>query len=127
MGPGASQTPQISSSFTGLYVLLDGHVGSRIGLLVQGVVTTGNISHVLGADGEGYWSANAPEAIGYIGRGGSTFDTTEAGRDLARACANSANHWRYVGGSKYSYVGIGVTVADGRVYVCIMVGTVDYG
>ena len=67
-----------------------------------------------------YYDSGAPEAIGY-GCTGATADAI--GKAIADLFYNSSGHWRYVGCSDYSYIGVGYTDS----YVCVIVGRVNYG
>lgn len=74
-----------------------------------------------------YWESNSMEAIA-AGLGyGNKYTADEMGNRQAISCRKSEGHWRYVGSSEYSYCGIGTTWVDGDLYVCIMVGTINYG
>lgn len=74
-----------------------------------------------------YWEGHDGEAIA-AGLGyGNKYTADEMGNRQAISCRKSEGHWRYVGSSEYSYCGIGTTWVDGDLYVCIMVGTINYG
>lgn len=71
-----------------------------------------------GMSGEPYYTANAGEAIakaGYVG----TVD--EIAKKFATLTRNSSGHWAYVGGSRYKYIGIGITYESGMWYCDISV------
>lgn len=75
-------------------------------------------------DAEGYYEAETQEAIGY----GNYYGTAdEIGQQIAQGFRNSSGHWAYVSSSEYSYTGVGVTKSGSRWYVCVMVGSVNYG
>ena len=80
---------------------------------------------------ESYYSHEGSEAIGKSGATG--LDADALGKRLAEMFLNSSGHWRYVGSSDYSYVGIGVKYVpnaqqfDYRWYICVLVGRVDHG
>ena len=73
---------------------------------------------------QNYYQTNTQEAIGKTNLNGTP---EEIASELARACRNSAGHWRYVGSSENSYAGVGVAYAGGEFYICIMVGETNYG
>lgn len=78
--------------------------------------------------GQNYYDPHCGEAIGKGEGIGVEFITAEElGRKMAESYLNSPNHWRYVGSSEYSYIGVGVTFANGSWYNCVLVGTVNYG
>ncbi len=76
----------------------------------------------------GWWQTPGTEAIG---RGGySKYDTAEdVGRSYASGFFQSKGHWRYVGGAKYTYIAVGVTIDSScnECYVCICVAEEDPG
>ena len=71
-----------------------------------------------------YYDAKTREAIAYATYGGSA---DEIGQSFARGFQKSSGHWSYVGSSENSYIGVGVTKSGGLWYVCVMVGSVNYG
>ena len=73
---------------------------------------------------QNHYSASTQEAIAYATYGGSA---DEIGQSFARGFQKSSGHWRYVGSSENSYIGVGVTKSGGLWYVCVMVGSVNYG
>ena len=76
-------------------------------------------------DGEGYYRTNSQEAIS---RGYGVWGTAdEIAEVFANAFRDSSGHWRYVGSSEYSYIGVGVTQYKCEWFVCVMVGRVNYG
>lgn len=40
---------------------------------------------------------------------------------------HSKGHWSYIGCSKYSYIAVGITKANGKWYVCVLMSDKDYG
>lgn len=77
-----------------------------------------------GSASSSYYEADDNEAIGKTNLNGTP---EEIAHELARACRDSAGHWRYVGSSENSYAGVGVAYAGGEFYICIMVGETNYG
>ena len=77
-----------------------------------------------GTASSSHYVADDNEAIGKTNLNGTPEDIAS---ELARACRNSAGHWRYVGSSEYSYSGVGVAYSSGEFYICIMVGRTNYG
>lgn len=73
---------------------------------------------------QNYYEADSKEAIG---KGNYSGSTDEIGYKMASGVKGSSGHWRYVGSSDYSYIGVGCTYKDGTWYICIMVGRTDYG
>ncbi|MBQ8868412.1 MAG: hypothetical protein IJ027_01665 [Oscillospiraceae bacterium] len=64
------------------------------------------------------------EAIGM----GDWFGTAESMSDrIADGFHHSKGHWSYVGNSKYPYIAVGVTKANGKWYVCILMSDKNYG
>ena len=64
------------------------------------------------------------EAIGM----GDWFGTAESMSDrIADGFHHSKGHWSYVGSSKYPYIAVGVTKANGKWYVCICMSEENYG
>lgn len=74
-------------------------------------------------ESDSYYESDTVEAICRYFHGDTPEELGKAIADLIR---NSSSHWRYVGDSQYSYMGIGVEFRDGW-YACVMVGTVNYG
>ncbi|MDO5123687.1 MAG: CAP domain-containing protein [Eubacteriales bacterium] len=75
---------------------------------------------IYGGSGEPYYRANAREAIaqaGYVG----TVDSVA--KQLANLVKNSPNHWKYIGSSEYTYIGVGVTYESGMWYCTITVAS----
>lgn len=78
-------------------------------------------------ESDSYYEADSAEAI-CAGFHGS--DADAMGKYIADQIRNSSSHWRYVGSSEYSYIGVGVEYREGSEYswyACVMVGMVDYG
>lgn len=73
-------------------------------------------------NGEPYYIANAREAIAKTTFGGTA---DAVAMHIARMARNSADHWRYVGNSEYSFVAVGVTYEGGAWYCCIAVSKVN--
>jgi len=73
-----------------------------------------------------YYEADTAEAIC---RGVRGLDAESLGKAIADAIRGSGSHWSYVGSSEYSYIGVGVEYSNDAYgwYVCVMVGTVNYG
>ena len=73
-----------------------------------------------------YYESDTSEAIC---RGVRGTDAEALGKAIADAIRASGSHWSYVGSSEYSYIGVGVEYRDDSYgwYVCVMVGTVNYG
>lgn len=73
---------------------------------------------------DSYYRGYNREAIGM----GDWFGTTESMSDrIASGFRKSELHWPYVGSSKYSYIAVGVTEANGKWYVCICMSMESYG
>ena len=65
---------------------------------------------------DSYYQGFNREAIGM----GDWFGTAESMSDrIADGFHHSKGHWSYVGSSKYPYIAVGVTKANGKWYVCI--------
>lgn len=82
-----------------------------------------------GIEGEGYdnyYTAECREAIGK-GNWGGTAD--EIAKTVATGFRNSANHWRYVGDGKYTYIGVGIIyhTASCKWYCCVCVSDINHG
>ena len=73
---------------------------------------------------DSYYQGFNREAIGM----GDWFGTAESmsGR-IADGFHHSKGHWAYVGSSKYPYIAVGVTKANGKWYVCICMSEKNYG
>lgn len=77
-----------------------------------------------GMDGEPYYTACAGEAIakaGYVG----TVDYVA--KSLATLIRNSDDHWSYVGGGDYRYIGVGITYESGMWYCDVALTRENYG
>ena len=73
---------------------------------------------------ESYYKGFSREAIGV----GDWFGTAESMSDrIADGFHHSKGHWSYVGNSKYPYIAVGVTKANGKWYVCICMSEENYG
>lgn len=73
---------------------------------------------------ESYYKGFNREAIGM----GDWFGTAESMSDrIADGFHHSKGHWSYVGSSKYPYIAVGVTKANGKWYVCILMSEENYG
>ena len=71
-----------------------------------------------------YYQGFNREAIGM----GDWFGTAESMSDrIADGFHHSKGHWSYVGSSKYPYIAVGVTKANGKWYVCICMSEENYG
>ena len=71
-----------------------------------------------------YYKGYSREAIGM----GEWFGTAESMSDrIADGFHHSEGHWSYVGSSKYPYIAVGVTKANGKWYVCILMSEENYG
>ena len=73
---------------------------------------------------DSYYQGFNREAIGM----GDWFGTAESmsGR-IADGFHHNKGHWAYVGSSKYPYIAVGVTKANGKWYVCICMSEKNYG
>ena len=77
-----------------------------------------------GMPDESYYKGYSREAIGM----GDWFGTAESMSDrIADGFHHSKGHWSYVGSSKYPYIAVGVTKANGKWYVCICMSEENYG
>ena len=77
-----------------------------------------------GFSGDSYYKGYSREAIGM----GDWFGTAESMSDrIADGFHHSKGHWSYVGSSKYPYIAVGVTKANGKWYVCILMSEENYG
>ena len=73
---------------------------------------------------DSYYQGYNREAIGM----GDWFGTAESMSDrIADGFHHSKGHWSYVGSSKYPYIAVGVTKANGKRYVCICMSEENYG
>ena len=73
---------------------------------------------------DSYYQGFNREAIGM----GVWFGTAESMSDrIADGFHHSKGHWSYVGSSKYPYIAVGVTKANGKWYVCICMSEENYG
>ena len=73
---------------------------------------------------DSYYKGYSREAIGM----GEWFGTAESMSDrIADGFHHSKGHWSYVGSSKYPYIAVGVTKANGKWYVCICMSEENYG
>ena len=73
---------------------------------------------------DSYYRGYNREAIGM----GDWFGTAESMSDrIASGFRKSELHWSYVGSSKYPYIAVGVTKANGKWYVCICMSMESYG
>ena len=73
---------------------------------------------------DGYYQGFNREAISM----GDWFGTAESMSDrIADGFHHSKGHWSYVGSSKYPYIAVGVTKANGKWYVCICMSEENYG
>ena len=73
---------------------------------------------------DSYYQGFNREAIGM----GEWFGTAESMSDrIADGFHHSKGHWSYVGSSKYPYIAVGVTKANGKWYVCILMSDENYG
>ncbi len=72
---------------------------------------------------DSYYQGFNREAIGM----GDWFGTAESMSDrIADGFHHSKGHWSYVGSSKYPYIAVGVTKANGKWYVCICMSEENY-
>lgn len=77
-----------------------------------------------GMPDDSYYKGYSREAIGM----GEWFGTAESMSDrIADGFHNSKGHWSYVGNSKYPYIAVGVTKANDKWYVCILMSEENYG
>lgn len=73
---------------------------------------------------DSYYQGYSREAIGM----GEWFGTAESMSDrIADGFYHSKKHWAYVGSSDYTYIAVGVTKANGKWYVCILMSDDNYG
>lgn len=82
-------------------------------------------------ESENYYSSHTGEAIAYCGQSLDVDSADEMGQTLAQQLKESSGHWSYVGSSSNVYCGIGCTKVNtdwGTVwYVCVMVGSTNFG
>ena len=77
-----------------------------------------------GMPDDSYYKGYSREAIGM----GEWFGTAESMSDrIADGFHHSKGHWSYVGSSKYPYIAVGVTKANGKWYICILMSEENYG
>ena len=77
-----------------------------------------------GMPDESYYKGYSREAIGM----GDWFGTAESMSDrIADGFYHSKKHWAYVGSSDYTYIAIGMTKANDKWYVCILMSDENYG
>ncbi len=77
-----------------------------------------------GLPDDSYYKGYSREAIGM----GDWFGTAESMSDrIADGFHHSKGHWSYVGSSKYPYIAVGVTKANGKWHVCILMSEENYG
>ena len=77
-----------------------------------------------GMPDDSYYKGYTREAIGM----GDWFGTAESMSDrIADGFHHSKGHWSYVGSSKYPYIAVGVTKANGKWYICILMSEENYG
>lgn len=73
---------------------------------------------------DSYYRGYNREAIGM----GDWLGTAESMSDrIVSGFRKSELHWSYVGSSKYPYIAVGVTEANGKWYVCICMSMESYG
>ncbi len=75
-----------------------------------------------GMTGDPYYTVNAREAIAKADYSGTVDNVAKRFAALVR---NSSDHWNYVGGEKYCYIGIGITYEGGTWYCDIAVTRVN--
>ena len=75
-------------------------------------------------DEEPYYRSGTMEAIAQTSKIGTV---DEVAKHIATMAFNSPNHWNYVGGSGYYYVGVGLTYEANRWYCAITVSSVNNG
>ena len=77
-----------------------------------------------GMSDDSYYKGYSREAIGE----GDWFGTAESiSNRIADGFYHSKKHWAYVGSSKNPYIAVGVTKANGKWYVCILMSDENYG
>ena len=73
---------------------------------------------------DSYYKGYSREAIGM----GDWFGTAESMSDrIADGFYHSKKHWIYVGSSDYTYIALGITKANNKWYVCILMSDENYG
>lgn len=77
-----------------------------------------------GLSGEPYYTACAREAIGMTGKIGTV---DEVAKHIAAMFRNSPEHWSYVGGCDYIYIGVGITYEGCRWYCDVALSKVNNG
>ena len=73
---------------------------------------------LLGMDTEPYYSPHSVEAIAMSGYRGTVDGVAE---NFATLIKNSPSHWSYVGNAKNTYIGVGLTYANGSWFMNITV------
>ena len=77
-----------------------------------------------GVPDDSYYKGYSREAIGM----GDWLGTAESISDrIADGFYHSKKHWSYVGSSEYPYIAVGVTKANDKWYVCILMSDENYG
>ena len=77
-----------------------------------------------GMPDDSYYKGYSRAAIGK----GDWFGTAESiSNRIADGFYHSKKHWAYVGSSKNPYIAVGVTKANGKWYVCILMSDENYG
>ena len=77
-----------------------------------------------GMSDDSYYKGYSREVIGM----GDWFGTAESMSDrIADGFHSSQKHWSYVGSSEYKYIAVGVTKANDKWYVCILMSDENYG
>ena len=77
-----------------------------------------------------YYGGDLNEAIGRCTAFSKSATAEDIGRTVASGIHNSSGHWSYVGGSRYSYVGVGIEYNPSSAYqwyVCVIVSAENYG
>ncbi len=73
---------------------------------------------------DSYYHGYSREAIGM----GDWFGTAESMAErIASGFRNSQKHWSYVSSSEYKYIAVGVSKANDKWYVCILMSDENYG
>ena len=77
-----------------------------------------------GIPDDSYYKGYSREAIGI----GDWFGTAESmAVRIALGFKNSKKHWSYVGNSEYKYIAVGVTKANDKWHICILMSDENYG
>ena len=77
-----------------------------------------------GMSEDSYYKGYSREAIGM----GDWFGTAESMAErIADGFHHSKGHWSYVGSSEYPYIAVGVTKANDKWYVCVLMSEENYG